>query len=233
MNTSEKIDLAKKFFRERFFDVNAEKACKLQLGDFQINPFLIDYLALLAGGDNSSLSKAKALVYPRVFGTSITTSFGTNVQTLLTEIGLCKGSAIQGMDIEFDDMLDGRKKYAQVKASKQTINKKDVKPLIREYDDVLYLARTNHLPINNTDLVVGVLYGEGELSPFFKEIDKRYPVFMGRLFWQHITGSDTFYDELIKAIKDVSEEYAYVNDEIRQTIIRIAREIDEQNHTLL
>ena len=65
------------------------------------------------------------------------------------------------MDIEFIDKVDGRKKWCQLKSGPNTINSEDVKPLIKKFSNTIQLARTNKAlkNINNTDFIVGVLYG--------------------------------------------------------------------------
>lgn len=227
----EMIEKAKAFFKENFFDINYKSLEKgLKLKKFTINPFLIDYISIVAGGDTSAMSKARALLCPRFFGTSITTSFGSKVQKFLTTIGPCKGSAVSGMDIEFIDAIDGKKKYAQLKAGKYTINHDDVEPIKTKFRATLNLARTNNLPISSSDLCVGVLYGEGELTPFYAEINKEFDVFMGKDFWHHITGSMSFYDDLIKAINEVAKEYSSAHDKLEQAIVRLATEIEESEH---
>ena len=67
-------------------------------------------------GQLTPKSIAKALAYPRVLGQSITTSFGMNMQKFISDVLVnAFGSTTQGIDIEFTDCVDGRKKYCQVK----------------------------------------------------------------------------------------------------------------------
>jgi hypothetical protein len=78
---------AKDFFRERI--ALPHKANIEKLGDpaeFNINPFLQFYLAKILCGDTSHESIARALVYPRVLSTSITTTFGTQMQFFCSEV---------------------------------------------------------------------------------------------------------------------------------------------------
>ena len=80
MDNTEKQEIlakAKMFFKKRIIDkhiVNTKK-CE-DLSKFNVNPFLHKYLAQYAFGDSSPQSMAKALIYPRILGTSINTSFG-------------------------------------------------------------------------------------------------------------------------------------------------------------
>ena len=83
MNQEEKkliLNKAQKWFRQtsKKHIVNTKKLTKAS--SFDINPFLAVYLANFLSGNSKPESIAKALVYPRALGTSITTSFGTNIQ---------------------------------------------------------------------------------------------------------------------------------------------------------
>lgn len=177
---------------------------------FHINPFLIKYLARYLTGSCDAISIAKALVYPRVLQTSITTSFGTNAQKFVVDVLGSFGSTTPGIDIEFIDQIDGRKKYCQVKLGPNTINKDDVETINRHFTLVKNLARTNNLKLEYNDLIVGVLYGEpSQLSTHYKNIEKKFhvPVYIGQEFWQRITGSDCFYSELSSSIGHVALKY--------------------------
>jgi Type II restriction endonuclease EcoO109I len=107
------------------------------------------------------------------------------------------------MDIEFFDKVDERKKWCQLKSGPNTINSEDVQPLIKKVTNTIKLARTNKAlkGINNSDFIVGVLYGEiTELSMHYKEIDKTHPVIIGKDFWHRITGYPKFYKGLVAAL---------------------------------
>ncbi|MFR9597415.1 MAG: restriction endonuclease, partial [Rikenellaceae bacterium] len=75
---SEIIEKAKDFFRDEVFKPHLENGCvkASKLKSYNVNPFLVKYLACFLEGDDSSRSIAKALILPRVLGTSINTSFG-------------------------------------------------------------------------------------------------------------------------------------------------------------
>ena len=71
---------AKTWFRETIVLNHADNSQKLvDPKHFNINPFLTIYLANFLTGNSSPKSIAKALIYPRVLGNSITTSFGQNM----------------------------------------------------------------------------------------------------------------------------------------------------------
>ena len=178
-------------------------------GEFNINPFLATYLANFLTGNSSPESIAKALVYPRVLGSSITTSFGTNVQKFTSEVLSSFGSTTPGIDIEFTDQVDGHKKYCQLKAGPNTINKDDVESIHGHFGAIQRLSRTNNLRIPSDDLIVGVLYGEhSDLSGHYLRLENDYdhPVIVGNDFWHCLTGDDTFYHDLIAAIVQVAEK---------------------------
>lgn len=203
------IESGKDFFRKIIIPSHLKNLNELQLKDFNVNPFLINYLAAFLCGNTEPQSLAKALVYPRVLGTSINTTFGTSLQSFITEIQsiISNGSAIPGIDIEFEDAYDGRKKYCQCKAGPQTINHDDVDTILAHFKQFKGIARTNKLHVSDDDLVVGVLYGSPtKLSANYKTIATTYPVYCGSEFWEHLTGDKMFYHRLAKAFGEVVEE---------------------------
>ena len=76
--------------------------------------------------------------------------------------------------------------------------------------------------------MVGVLRGtEDELSNHYKRVKEKcyYPVYVGQEFWHRLTGSPTFYFELIKAIAEVALEID--GTDLLETVInRLAKEIE-------
>ncbi len=195
------------YFEKNIFQQHINSSLKnhSRLKSYKINPIVVKYLSKVLDDKYSPEGIAKALYYPRVLGTSINTSFGTRIQNMFVELEIAQGSMIKGMDIEFTDKIDNRKKWCQLKAGPNTINSEDVKPLIKKFTDTINLARTNKAfsGINNTDFIVGVLYGEtSELSMHYKKIDKTHPVLVGRNFWHRITGFPNFYDHLVVALHE-------------------------------
>lgn len=201
------IESGKNYFRTSIIPKHLNNLTKLRLKDFDINPFLINYLAAFLTGNTSPKSIAKALLYPRILGTSVNTSFGQNIQIFISQLADVAGSAsgIDGIDIEFIDAMDGRKKYCQCKAGPQTINKDDVDTILSHFKKLINKARLDRLPLQMDDLIVGVLYGD-RLSANYKTIETTYPVYCGRDFWEHLTGDKTFYYQLSRAFGEVVEE---------------------------
>lgn len=196
-----------KYFEKYIFEnhINASLIIHSRLKSYNINPIVVKYLSKVLEGNYSPEGVAKALFYPRVLGTSINTSFGTRIQNMFVQLQIADGSLIPGMDIEFIDKIDNRKKWCQLKSGPNTINSEDVKPLIRKFTNTIQLARTNQAlkNINNTDFIVGVLYGESnELSMHYKEIDKFHPVIIGQDFWHRITGFPDFYNGLVASLQE-------------------------------
>ena len=187
--------------------VNTEKLSNPK--EFDINPFLVPYIATYMTGELTAESVAKALVYPRVFGQSISTSFGQNIQNLISQVFQSYGSMVPGLDIEFIDAIDGRKKYCQIKLGPNTINKDDVETIHNHFRKAKNLGKTNNLPVQQHDLVVGILYGEpGQESSHYKKLrdSHDYTLFTAKDFWHHLTGDSNFYNELKKSIAEVASE---------------------------
>lgn len=174
-----------------------------KLKTYNINPIVVKYLSKLLDNGYTPLGVAKALFYPRVLGTSINTSFGTRLQKMFVELGIARGSMLDGMDIEFYDLKENVERWCQLKSGPNTINSEDVKPMIKKFTDIINRARTNTAlkGISNSSFIVGVIYGESdELSMHYKEIDKVHPVFIGADFWHRLTGYENFYFGLVAAL---------------------------------
>jgi hypothetical protein len=218
---------AKDFFREQIIESHMIGGCEraAKLSEYNINPFLTSYIANFTEGSLTPITMAKALVLPRLMGTSINTIFGMHAQRMISELFEGFGSAANGMDIEFIDSIDGRKKYCQIKAGPDTINADDVVTITNHFGGVKRLARANNLDLRETDLIVGVLYGEQEnISNHYKKINQSFPVYAGQDFWHRLTGSKSFYLELSTAIGDVANEVngkELLNDTIRKLSLQL------------
>ncbi len=197
---TELLEITTEYFRVNIFENHKRNVLKehSKLKSYKINPILVKYLSKVLEDNFTPTGIAKALYYPRVLGTSINTSFGTRIQNMFVELKLAEGSLIKGMDIEFIDRLDNRKKWCQLKSGPNTINSEDVAPLLRKFSTVANLARTNSINLNNSDLILGVLYGdESQLSQHYKKIDAQHPVIVDQNFWYRITGFEHFYSKLV------------------------------------
>ena len=221
---------AKEFFRKEIVQNHIDGACSRasKLSEYNVNPFLFKYLANFLTGNDDSESIARALVLPRILGSSINTSFGMKIQNLISTLFQGLGSTTLGIDIEFIDAIDGRKKYCQLKAGPNTINHDDIKTIIDHFKGVRNLARTNNLNIGINDMIVGVVYGEpSELSANYKKIAEQYPIHIGQDFWHRLTGEKDFYFELIDAIGEVALEID-ASQVVENTIQKLAKEIQRK-----
>ncbi|WP_457611280.1 PmeII family type II restriction endonuclease [Lutibacter sp.] len=199
MTENQLLKIVTTYFKDKIFETHKINALKThsKLKSYKINPIIVKYLSKILVNDFTPIGIAKALYYPRILGTSINTSFGTRIQNMFVELNLAQGSLIKGMDIEFIDKIDGRKKWCQLKSGPNTINSEDVSPLLKKFTSVTNLARTNAINLNNSDLILGVLYGnEKQLSQHYKKINQQFPVIIGKEFWHRITGFSTFYSKL-------------------------------------
>ncbi|WP_299126579.1 PmeII family type II restriction endonuclease [uncultured Winogradskyella sp.] len=206
MSEIELLAIITDYFKEKIFDNHRINALKThsKLKSYKINPIIVKYLSKILEDDFTAIGIAKALYYPRILGTSINTSFGTRIQNMFVELKLAEGSLIKGMDIEFVDKIDNRKKWCQLKSGPNTINSEDVKPLLRKFSTVTNLARTNSMNLNNSDLILGVLYGEeDQLSQHYRKIDEEFPVIIGKEFWHRITGFPDFYNALVSNLDEM------------------------------
>lgn len=211
MTEEERLEILKKskiFFTDNIIKSHIKNTKKLEsISEFKVNPFIHKYLSQFAFGDSKPESMAKALIYPRALGTSIATTFGNAMQAYCGEVLSGNGSMVSGMDIEFIDCIDGKKKYCQVKAGPQTINKDDVTTIEDHFKAAVRLSRTNNLHITAENCIVGVLYGEPkELSANYRKIKKDYSVYIGKEFWYRLTGDEEFYERLIDSFANVAKE---------------------------
>ena len=220
------IEKAKEWFKETMIAnhiKNTEKCAKVS--ELQINPLLAPYLSAFLTGSVSAKGIAKALIYPRVLGTSITTSFGTNLQNFISEVLVTAyGSTDEGVDIVFEDRVDGGKKYAQLKLGPNTINKDDVKSIDGHFRSIKNRAKTNRVAIS--DLVIGVMYGtEDMLSGHYKKLrdEHSYSIFVGKDFWSRLTGDGDFFEALISGLSEVLTE---VNSSglLEETILKLSKD---------
>jgi len=170
------LEKAKHWFRDSVMESHLKNAQKLKSStEFNINPFTTTYLANFLTGNASPESIAKALVYPRILGTSITTTFGNAIQHFTNDVLGTFKSTTSGIDVEYIDQDDQRRKYCQIKAGPNTINKDDVETIHQHFQAVKNLARTNNLKLQLDDMVVGIVYGErSEISGHYKKLESKH-----------------------------------------------------------
>ena len=230
---SEEILLkSKDFFRTEFTPRHLKNTKKLiKVSEFNPNPFLWEYLATFLCGNNDPVSMARALIYPRVLGTSVTTTFGNVMQKFCSKVLEGFGSKVSGIDIEFIDNKDGQKKYCQLKSGPDSLNKDDIDTVKNNFKKIQNLALRNNMPINLGDLVVGVIYGEEkDLNSFLRVLQQSYNVYVGNEFWTRLTGDDTFYFRLIKIFSEVARE-AEGASILEDVITKLAKDIEISRNT--
>ena len=231
MTEQELIIKVVEYFEKKIFEKHKKNVLKKhsKLKSYKINPITVKYLSKILDDKYTAEGIAKALYYPRVLGTSITTTFGTGIQKMFVELGLAEGSLIKGMDIEFIDKVDNRRKYCQLKSGPNTINSEDVAPLKKKFSTVANLGRTNALDLNNSDLILGVLYGSADqLSQHYKKIDETYPVIIGVDFWNRLTGFPEFYHKIVSSL-DVMINNIDSEDFFRIGYLELVAEIESSD----
>jgi len=224
MTELEKLEIIEKFklwFKNTLIANHKRNTLKLKnIDEFSINPFILYYLSNYLRGNSESKSLAEVLIYPRVLGTSITTSFGQNMQKFISG-GLFSayGSLIKGIDIEYVDQIDGRKKYCQLKSGPNALNYDDVDTIVFHFSTIKNLAKQNAFDLGFQDLVFALTYGErAEINAFVNALEtKHITVLVGKEFWVRFTGDDQFYKRLIFACGEVAREVEL--DDIVGTVI--------------
>lgn len=102
------IESGKQYFRSIIIPNHLKNLNKLHLSSFDINPFLINYLAAFIKEDSQIIGLAKALVYPYIYDKVIDASSEQNVQSLVSLLQEVTGGAsnFDGIDFEFVDAVD-------------------------------------------------------------------------------------------------------------------------------
>jgi len=224
------LERAKDFFRDNIVDthINSSSVAARRLNNYNVNPFLFKYLANFLRGNGDARSIAEALVLPRLLGSSITTSFGMRIQSMINELFEGFGSLIPGVDIEFVDALDDRRKYCQLKSGPNTINHHDVETIIAHFQGTRNLARTNGVEVGLNDMMVGIIYGErDDLNSHYDRLNATNPVIIGQEFWHRLTGDENFYLDLINAFGNVALEVDGTTV-LEETIAALTIEIEEE-----
>ncbi len=189
---------------------------------------MLYYLSNFLEGNSEPESLAKALVYPRALGTSITTSFGALMQgQFITKVLGAYGSSIAGIDIEFIDQLDGRKKYCQLKSGPNALNRDDVATIKNHFKELQNRSRKNEGDVRIGDLVFCLIYGEkSEMNAFVKELGADYNIFIGKEFWQRFTGDEHFYRDLIISAGQIANDVDMKNV-VEDVITDLSVKIDD------
>lgn len=180
------------WFRTIFIPKQEKNLRKLSYAkNHKINPYLAKYRSIALTGSVSPDGIARALVIGTSLITGLNTSFGTQLQREITNIlSNVNGSLIPGIDVEYTDHIDSRKKMVQIKAGPTTINEGDVKTIVDHFTKARSIGHTNNVSVDVADQVVGVIYGkDADLNAFYQKIKAAgYSVLVGDDFWEHMTG---------------------------------------------
>lgn len=222
------LDKAGEWFNDVIIKNHILNTKKLKrAASFNLNPLLNPYLSAFLTGSVTPEGIARSLIYARVLSTSITTSFGTNIQRFITEVLVHAYGALEaGVDIVFEDKLDGEKKYAQLKLGPNTINADDVDSIHGHFRTLKNVSITNHVRLHSESLIIGVMYGtSAQLSQHYVRLKNEhfYPIFVGKDFWLRLTGDELFFEKLIQTISNNLSNVNSVNL-IEDTIQSLARD---------
>jgi hypothetical protein len=207
---------AKQYFKKEFADIVLKNLKDGHgLSSFNVNPFLITALSKGILSEATPINMAKSLLYPRVFGTSISTTLGDKLQKFCIRMG-ARASSTRGMDIEFRDKLENRPLILQLKAGPNTINSGDVRPMLDDMNGAYRLLRQNRCDDIPT-FAVGIFYGTHEdISGHYKKIENSsvgsqlsIPILAGKDFWQRLTGDENFYSDLAEMFVELFEPEDY------------------------
>ena len=207
----------KNYFQKEFAGLILEKLeSGHRLSKFKINPFILISLSSGVFGQPTSMNMAKALLYPRVFGTSINTTFGDKMQKLCVQFLGAQASGTAGMDIEFTDKTEKQHVIMQLKAGPNTINSGDVEPILQDMHKAYRLLQQNRIK-NMPTFAIGITYGTTpEISGHYKRIQSspvggqtNIPIYIGQNFWYRLTGNPKFYAEMLGIFIEVFEQENY------------------------
>ena len=192
----------------------------------KMNPYLLAYRSAALSGDKSALGIAEGLITLSWLGQGLSTSFGMQFQTQLTRILQdVYGSTTSGIDVEYPDYFDKRKKFAQIKLGPDTINSDDVETIDNHFKSIKRLAKTNNVSLQVDDLVVGVIYGTHlQLNANYNALKNlNYEVYVGNEFFEHLTGVPDLGTQLIDAAVRSSKNVK-VDELLKEAIGILARD---------
>lgn len=226
------------FFETEFADIILEKLKSgHKLSKFNVNPFIVTALSSGVLGSLNSINMAKALLYPRVFGTSISTTFGEKMQKMCIMFLGANASGTPGMDIEFKDKKElsvDTNYIIQLKAGPNTINSGDVNPIVSEMNAAYRLLLRNHVATMPT-FALGIVYGTiEEVSGHYKKIatssvggQMKIPILIGKDFWWRLTGEENFYDQMVAIFIELFKKKDF-SKLLEDDIIALAKQIKKE-----
>ena len=175
-----------------------------KIDQYKINEFTLIFQTLALRNKLDVNSIAETLVTIGWAGQSLSTSFGDQLQKkFMIKIPGVNASVVKGIDIEYIDFFDKKRKYVQLKTGPLTINAGDVKPILDEFTSAKRLARQNGLIVPDTDFIMGVIYGKRkQINAHYLKIEQAgYDVMVGNDLFEHITGIPGLADKIMRIAK--------------------------------
>jgi len=226
------IECGREFFKKTIKLDHIKSIEDLRLKDFKLKPTVVNCITSYTLGRNTPKSVARALIHSVILETYANKISKKKVQRFVSKIAeiTCNTSNYEGIDMEFIDAIDGRKKYCQVLPSSKKVNMNDnwraaanFRNITRQYEYI------DDWPFEYEDLIVGTLYGEYDNSivehRLLQNSDCSY---FGADFWEHLTGDKTFYYKLTKTFSEVLDDEDIDGAElIREKITEISQDIKE------
>ncbi|UMZ73114.1 TdeIII family type II restriction endonuclease [Natranaerofaba carboxydovora] len=184
-----------------FLNKSYEKINELDLNDLDINIFLIKALAF---------SKAEEVIefyiHQRITR-SVVTSWGICLEKICVFSGAKKipeneNVEDQGEKFDIKKSYDDIDYYIQLKSGPNTMNVQMVKALNRMIEKI---EQKN----DNVKAILGMTYGKnsaisGQIKKYLEDFDDR--AYIGKEFWNLISGKENFYSELFEIIDKLSYE---------------------------
>ena len=203
-----------------------------KIKNHDLNPLLDKHKSLYLFGDDTCENLARALIFPSIIGTGLNTSFGDIIQKkYLTQFNNVEASGIGGLDIEFIHAKFDVRIYCQLKAGVNTINADDVNPILEKFTKAIRLIRDNGGdPIPNERFIVGVFSGlQEKRNGNYKKIEQKstHPVWVGKDFWEAVTGDPDFYSDLARTLQSFQKSNSDSSVKVDAAVKALAAEIQD------
>lgn len=222
------INSGKDYFRKIIIPNHIKGLKSLRLKDFKINPFMVNYLA----GKISFEDFAKALLYPVMFDTLVSSGPLSAFNQFVARLSeLTDGfSDINGIDFEFTDAIDGKRKYCQCRPSLVALTDDETAEVLGNFKKAYEQSQAEGVDMQINDLVMAFPYGDENIfSGNSKIISSHYDILYGEEFWHRLSGDRNFYYRICKAFAEVIEE---PNSEggmlVKEKVADLAQSIHEQ-----
>lgn len=224
MNEQELLDQFRTYLDTRIFQPHLTSLIGefSNLSDYNVNLFLTPYLSKILGNDITPENLAKALYYPRVLGTSITTTFGSHIKKILVDLQLAEAYPQSRSNIIiFRDRVDGNQKVCFLKAGPNTINADDVRPIQQKLENI-----ENFNIENKTIGIISGTYDRVSRSYLRLQQDHNINLLVGEDFWHRMTGFENFYPNILRILNEIDNTID-VGDNFQRGLDRLTDQIRE------